>query len=218
LVPSWRDREATVRVQLTPRALVLLLVTMLPLAAASIDLVFVGVAVGWLVLLLAVLLTDLRLTPAAAAWELRREHDKRLSLAADNRIAVIVRLRAGPRRLAVWLRDEPPPTFGIAEADRVLTATVRPGEPLTLVYTVRPPRRGDYTFGDLHLRWRSALGLIAAGALSGERAGQGLPQSGRCAQVRSPAAPESSLGAGVAQCPPFRQRQRVRAAPRLLAG
>jgi uncharacterized protein (DUF58 family) len=29
-----------------------------------------------------------------------------------------------------------------------------------LTYTVHPPRRGDYRFGDLHLRWRSALGFL----------------------------------------------------------
>jgi len=146
--------------QLTPRALALLLATAAPLAAAGLSPAFVAVAGGWLVLVLALLLADLRLTPVAADWALARSHDARLSLAAWNRVAVAVRLRAGPRRLPIWLRDEPPPTFGIAEADRVLAATVRPGEPVTLVYQLRPPRRGDYAFGDLHLRWGSALGLL----------------------------------------------------------
>src|SRR5204862_113551 len=80
--------------------------------------------------------------------------------ATQNRITITVQLRRGERTLPVWLRDEPPVTFGMAETDRILTKQVTPGEPQPFVYTVRPPRRGDYVFGNLHLRWGSLLGLL----------------------------------------------------------
>lgn len=38
--------------------------------------------------------------------------------------------------------------------------SLRPRETVELVYHVRPPRRGDYAFGDLNLRWWGVLGLI----------------------------------------------------------
>lgn len=68
--------------------------------------------------MLALLLADWRLTPKPADWELRRQHDTRLSLAAQNRIEVTVRRTAALRSLPVWLRDELPPTFAIAEQER----------------------------------------------------------------------------------------------------
>ena len=111
-------------------------------------------------LVCALLITDWQLTPPSTAWELRRSHDDRLSLAAWNRVAVTVTLRRTLRPLAVWLRDETPPTFAISDAQRILSGTATPGETTTLVYYLRPPRRGDYAFGDLHLRWDSALGLL----------------------------------------------------------
>ncbi len=146
--------------QLTPRGLILLSITALFLLAATFAPVFLWLAAGWLVLVCALFLADWQLTPDRAAWELRRSHDDRLSLAAWNRVAVTVTLRRGLRPLAVWLRDETPPTFAISDEQRILGGTATPGETTTLVYYLRPPRRGDYTFDDLHLRWDSALGLL----------------------------------------------------------
>ena len=146
--------------QLTRLSLSLLLLTALPLAAIGLAPWFAWVTVAWLGLVLTLLLVDLRLTPSAADWTLTRHHDERLSLATWNRVEVTVALRQGLRRLPVWLRDEPPPVFGMDEGERILAGAVRPGLPQTFVYHVRPPRRGDYTFGDLNLRWQSVLGLL----------------------------------------------------------
>jgi uncharacterized protein (DUF58 family) len=146
--------------QLTTRSLILLAVTALWLAAATFASFFLWIALIWLVLVLALLITDWQVTPSASAWELSRSHDDRLSLAVWNRIEIHIQLRQGLRPLHFWLRDEPPPTFGIAEADRILAGQALPGEAITLVYPLRPPRRGDYHFGDLHLRWGSTLGLL----------------------------------------------------------
>lgn len=141
--------------QFTFRTYLLLLGTAIPLAFGNL-----WIAALWLIGLLALLLTDWRLTPNAEVWDVTRTHEDRLSLAAPNQIDVDVRLRSGPRALRVWLRDEPPVTFGIAEDERVLARNVAPRETVNFRYSVTPPRRGDYEFGDLHLRWRSVLGLL----------------------------------------------------------
>ena len=148
--------------QLTRLSLVLLLITMLPLAAMTWYPVAGLIALGWLVLVLALFIADWQLTPIPSHWELMRAHEDRLSLAAQNRIEVEVYLRPGAvrRSLPVWLRDESPATFGIAEEERILHHTIRPGEPHTFAYYLRPPRRGNYSFGDFHLRWQSMLGLL----------------------------------------------------------
>ncbi len=146
--------------QLTYRGLALLLLTTPLLATALYWPWFTWLALIWVVFSLALLLADWRLTPQANAWVLARTHDDRLSLATQNSIRISVRLRQGTRPYQVWLRDEPPITFGIAETERILTDTVTPGQAQSFVYNVRPPRRGDYRFGNLHLRWLSLLGLL----------------------------------------------------------
>ena len=146
--------------QLTIRSLILLLLTVLPLGLGNFWL-----AGLWLIVVLALLLADWRMTPAAGAFALSRRHDERLSLAAPNRIEAEVRLRQSPRPLFVWLRDEPPHSFAIDEAERISTGVVMPGQPHAFSYTVTPPRRGDYAFGHLHLRWQSVLGLFTRQAV-----------------------------------------------------
>ncbi|MBI1297158.1 DUF58 domain-containing protein [bacterium] len=150
--------------QLTTRSLILLSVTALFLAAATWAAWFLWIALIWLVGVGALLLADWSLSPAPKDWQLQRRHDDRLSLAVWNPITVDVqlqrsaRIRSGP--LQVWLRDDPPSTFGIADEARILAGTVTPGEITILRYSLYPPRRGDYAFGDLHLRWQSVLGLL----------------------------------------------------------
>jgi len=96
-------------------------------------------------------------------FDLRREHDQKLSLGVPNRIVLEMISRA-PRPVAVTLRDEPPPAF--VGADRAtLSATLLPREPVTLEYHVRPLQRGDYGFGDLNLRWRGPLNFYVRQAV-----------------------------------------------------
>ena len=141
--------------QFTFRTYLLLLATAIPLAFGNLL-----IAALWLIALLALLLADWRMTPGADVWDVTRTHEDRLSLAAPNQIDVDVRLRRSPRPLRLWLRDEPPVTFGIDEDVRVLEKSVTPSETTNFRYDVIPPRRGNYHFGDLHLRWQSVLGLL----------------------------------------------------------
>ena len=146
--------------QLTRRALFLLLPIALWLAASAWWAWAVSGALVWLLFMAALLAADWRLTPDRHAWMLTRTHDERLSLAAENRITVTITLRRALRVLPVWLRDEIPTNFGMASEQRILRGIAQPGRALTLSYTVIPPRRGDYRFGNLHLRWESVLGLL----------------------------------------------------------
>ncbi len=144
--------------QLTYRGLLLLLPTVAWLALAAVWLPFVAVAVLWLIVASAVLFADWRLAPRPADWELARRHDERLSLARWNAVEVDVRARRARRSTRIELRDEPPASFAI-EGDPVLHAAAQQGA-ATLLYRVRPARRGDYRFGSLHLRWESPLRLL----------------------------------------------------------
>lgn len=146
--------------QLTRRALWLFLPTVLLLAAGAWWDWSALLALGWLLLCGAVLMADWRMTPDGRAWSLSRQHDDRLSLAAPNRVIVRVTRHGRGAALPVWLRDDFPATFGLQDNEHILTAISIPGQTLELAYTVRPPRRGDYRFGDLHLRWQSTLGFL----------------------------------------------------------
>lgn len=146
--------------QLTIRGWLLLLLTGLPIALMAQTGGWGWVALGWVALGAALLLADWRLTPAATAWTVTRQHDERLSLATDNPIQVSLQLRQGTTPLAVWVRDEPPLLFHVTPAQRLLQTQVTPRTPQLLTYAVYPPRRGDYRFGDVHLRWESVLGLL----------------------------------------------------------
>lgn len=147
--------------QITVRGWLALLIAA-PLIAVSSWAPFVlWVAAGWLLLVAALLIVDAQMMPKQSDWSLARRHDDRLSLAAQNRITVQVELleRSG-RLISVWLRDTPPPTFHLDRAAPVLSDAVQPGRAVELRYHVWPPRRGDYAFGDLYLRWESPLGFV----------------------------------------------------------
>lgn len=146
--------------QLTTRGWLLFLITGIPIACMTLAFGWLWVALGWVVLVVALLLADWRLTPDATAWTVTRHHDERLSLAAHNPIQLLIHLRRGSTPLAVWVRDEPPLLFQVTAAARILQAQVTPRTPLPLTYTVYPPRRGDYRFGNIHVRWTSVLGLV----------------------------------------------------------
>ncbi len=146
--------------QLTVRGLLLLAGAAPLLALAGWWPWLLGAALLWLLLAAALLVADWQLAPAPGDWEVARVHDKRLSLATRNPIRITLRLLSGVRPTRVWLRDEPPTSFAVAASARILAAKLAPRTQHEFTYDVTPPRRGDYRFGDLHLRWESPLGLL----------------------------------------------------------
>ncbi|MEP7286299.1 MAG: DUF58 domain-containing protein [Chloroflexota bacterium] len=98
---------------------------------------------------------DRRRAGSITQFQIAREHDQKLSLGALNRIAIRVTSRAD-RSVALTIHDEPPMLF--IGADRAtLTGSIAPRETITFDYMLRPLRRGNFTFGDLNVRWQGPL-------------------------------------------------------------
>lgn len=142
---------------LTRRGLLLLLLAA-PVLAAATWLPALETA-AWLYLAgcLGLFWMDLRLAGGSEGFEVHRSHDNRLSLGADNPVRLEVRC-LGRHALHFSLRDEVPQAFETAAV--VLDGEAVPGEPWMGGYTLRPLQRGDYSFGNIHLRWRGPLDLV----------------------------------------------------------
>ena len=139
---------------------------LLALAGAGLPLILIGSWRGWPLASLAMIydgaivlafLLDYLLSAGPRSFVLSRQTPEVLSLGVPNLIRLEVGYR-GVHRTRITLLDEPPLEF--AGAGPVLTATLRPGQTVTLSYSVTPPRRGLFRFGDLHLRYRGRLGLV----------------------------------------------------------
>jgi uncharacterized protein (DUF58 family) len=139
------------------RALLLLLVSALIMALGAWIPFMEWIAWGYVVLVLSAMFIDWRVAGDIKQFELRREHDNKLSLGAENPIRVSVRNRLW-RRVSFTVRDEAPEQFKIET--RTMDGQVSPRGTWEHIYHVRPLRRGDYQFGDLSLRWMGPLGLI----------------------------------------------------------
>lgn len=118
------------------------------------------VAFAWFLLTLSLFIADWLLTPGADGWRVTRIRENRFALAAWNLVEIQISRIGGTRPLSVQLRDLPPPTFRLEEETPILHARIPPGETRSLSYRIWPPRRGDYSFGDIYLRWRSVLGFL----------------------------------------------------------
>lgn len=142
---------------LTVRALLLLLLAAPLIAAATWIPLLEWLAGLYSIACLLLFWTDWRLAKDITRFEVRRIHDNRLSLGANNPVRIAVRNRA-QRETGFTIRDEAPEGF---ETDQFIqSGSVRPGETWEGVYMVRPLRRGDYRFGDLHIRWEGPFRLV----------------------------------------------------------
>jgi uncharacterized protein (DUF58 family) len=142
---------------LTNRGILLLLLAAPFLAAATWAPALQWVGGSYILLCLILFAVDWHRAGAVDHFVIRREHDTKLSLGTENPIHLSLRNRqARPVRFQV--RDEPPEAFAIAE--RILGGEVGARQRWHDVYHVRPLRRGDYTFGNLNLRWHGPLGLV----------------------------------------------------------
>lgn len=137
----------------------------LALAAAGAPVLLLASARGWPLLLtaagyngglIAAFLLDFFLSAGSRAFAVSRRMDDVLSLGVENQILLDVVYR-GRHRTRIIVEDEPPEGFVVE--DRSLSASLRPGQSVTLAYAVVPPRRGRFSFGNVHLRYRGRLGL-----------------------------------------------------------
>lgn len=106
--------------------------------------------------LLILLLVDFSLTPGPNSFEIRRVMEKKLSLAVWNRIDIVV-VNPVPYKLKAMIRDGVPDSFGID--NELLSFEMSGKEEKVVSYRVKPIKRGEYRFPDLHLRLNGVLGL-----------------------------------------------------------
>ncbi len=140
----------------TLRAALLLTITA-PILAMAGELPFLlWIAAGYFLAVCGAIIWDRRQAQSDDTLPTTRTHDNRLSLGVDNTITLTIRNRK-TYPVTFWLRDEPPDAW--VEEAIVLHNTVAPREEWTGTYTVLPLRRGDYSFGNLTLRWLSPLKL-----------------------------------------------------------
>jgi uncharacterized protein (DUF58 family) len=107
-------------------------------------------------ILLGVVLLDALLTPRPRALEVQRLAPDRTSVLQECVVGLRLRNRA-PVALYVRLRDSVPDSFILPRAELADWVPAR-GE-ARWEYPVRPRTRGRFTWGTIHLRYRSLLGF-----------------------------------------------------------
>ena len=147
---------------MTPRKLLLVLLGLaaVPLVAGIwlTEVTRLGLAINLLIVLLAMI--DLLLTPPPRELEITREVSKVLSVGASN--PVILRLvNRSPVELTLEVTDEPPQPS--RTQDLPLTVRLLPWKEHTATYHLIPQRRGRNRFTNVHIRYRSRLGLWTRG-------------------------------------------------------
>ena len=115
-----------------------------------------GLGLGVMTALLLVAVADNLLSRGRTKLEVQRETPEVLSLGAPNRINITVRSRC-PRPLMLVVKDDPPPQFSTPRRSHRLR--LAPWWHQRLSYTTTPLGRGDFRFGNLHLRAVSRLRL-----------------------------------------------------------
>lgn len=112
--------------------------------------------VGMMVAALAAAWLDALVSQRRDALEVRRGLPKVLSLGVANTVSITLRNRSG-RTLQLIVKDDPPGEFDTPE--RVRRLRLEPWQTAQVSYHTTPTRRGDYQFGNLHVRCLSRLRL-----------------------------------------------------------
>jgi uncharacterized protein (DUF58 family) len=144
-------------VAVTTRVVLLAMFGTLPLMVVPSHLVAIAVFLVYNLGVILLILMDLRLTPKPHQLVVRRDLPGKLSIAENN--LVMVRLENHSfRTLEVSVIDEYPLEFQVDRPDFHFTLQKRSAA--TLRYQVRPPRRGQYCFGNVVVRYRGVLEMV----------------------------------------------------------
>ncbi len=117
---------------------------------------FLRVGVLAFVGVLGLTLADHLLSRYLARLTVQRRAPERLSLGQANPVRLEVTSRTG-LPLALTLKDDAPWEFEASQREHHLR--LAPYQRREIAYTVTPRARGDYDFGDVHVRGRSLLAL-----------------------------------------------------------
>jgi len=107
-------------------------------------------------LLLMLLIVDINISPSTKTIEVSRECDLKLSMASENIIKIKIRNNSG-RLIVLEAVDEIPSYMEIK--DRTVKIDALPHASSEGEYIVVPQKRGEFTFGSIHVRYRGVLKL-----------------------------------------------------------
>lgn len=138
----------------TFRLLLFLLLGSLLVAGVALVPTLQWLALAYLVAVGGLVVADYLATTRPHQIEVERINDTKLSLGADNLITLLLANR-GRRPVRFQVRDEYPYQF-VSDAT-ILAGEIAPYDIHEARYHVRPLQRGDYTFGDVNVRYISTL-------------------------------------------------------------
>ena len=110
------------------------------------------------VVLLGVAIAESRLCKLPSGVTISREFGGRFAMGADTEVKVNIQ-NASNQPLSLIVKDEYPPQM-ILSGEREALINVEAQSTATLIYEVKPPRRGRFEFGQTALRFRSRFKLV----------------------------------------------------------
>jgi uncharacterized protein (DUF58 family) len=116
------------------------------------------VALGYNILLLSAAFVESRFCQLPGGLTISREFSARFAMGAETEVRLHIQ-NASNRSVSLMVKDEYPPQMklnGIREG----RINVDAQSTATLIYTLKPPKRGRFEFGQTALRFRSKLRLI----------------------------------------------------------
>jgi uncharacterized protein (DUF58 family) len=138
----------------TFRLLLFLLLGALLVAGVALVPALLWLALAYIAAVGALVAVDYIVTTRPSAIEAERINDSKLSLGAENAITLLLANR-GQRSISFQLRDEFPHQF-ISDAI-TLNGEIAAYDIHEARYHVKPLQRGDYSFGDINIRYLSTL-------------------------------------------------------------
>jgi uncharacterized protein (DUF58 family) len=116
------------------------------------------VALGYDVLLIILAVIDSRTSQLPKNISISRYFGGRFAVGAENEVKIQIQ-NGSNRGVAVVVKDEYPPQM-LLNGLREGSVRVDAQSSATLIYSLTPPRRGRFEFGQIAIRFRSRLGLV----------------------------------------------------------
>ena len=136
----------------------LLALALVPLALSWDRPLLRWIALAYDLLLLAAVFVDSRLCGLPKGLVISREFGSRFAMGAETEVRIHIQ-NASNRSVSLMLKDEYPPQMSLSGL-REGRVDVDAQSTATLIYGVKPPKRGRFEFGQTALRFRSKFKLI----------------------------------------------------------
>jgi uncharacterized protein (DUF58 family) len=118
------------------------------------------------IVLLTFALVDARLSPWPKGVQVEREFGGRFAVGAETQVRVTV-LNNTTRALTMWVKDEYPPQMQL-RGQREARLRVDAQMSASLVYELKPPKRGRFEFGRIAVRYLSRFNLAWCQTMVGQ--------------------------------------------------